>query len=253
MEYGICNLAVIPLRAAPDERSEMISQLLFGDAFEIFEWQENWVKITTAYDEYSGWISRLQFAMLGHMAYQQMLNNPPRVTYRPITQAWKIRDNSILYLPAGSSLVFLNGTTCYLDKEKFEIIGQIGDNENIDMLAKTFLNTPYLWGGRTHFGIDCSGFTQVLYKMKGIKLLRDASLQAGQGEKVVALSNSKIGDLAFFANADDKITHVGMLLNAGQIIHASGKVKIDSIDEKGIYSEELKRYTHKLALIKRYL
>jgi Cell wall-associated hydrolases (invasion-associated proteins) len=251
MEYGICNLAVVPLRAEPDERSEQISQVLFGEAFEIIEWTEGWAQIITAVDNYKGWINRLQFIMLGHLNYQHLQINPPKQTYKAITQAWKIRDNSVLYLPAGSSLSFLNGTTCYLEKEKFEIIGQIGQNESIDLVAKSFLNTPYLWGGRTHFGIDCSGFTQMVFKLKGYKLNRDAWMQAGQGRLIETLSSALIGDLAFFKNESNKITHVGILLNREHIIHASGKVKIDIIDEKGIYSEEESRYTHKLAFIRR--
>ena len=251
MEYGICNLAVIPMRAEPSERSEQVSQVLFGEAFEILERREGWAQIVTAADNYTGWVNRLQFAMLGHLNYQQLLKNRPKVTYKAVTQAWKIRDNSVLYLPAGSSLSFLTGTTCYIEKEKFEIIGQIGQNESIDLVAKSFLNAPYLWGGRTHFGIDCSGFTQMVFKLKGFQLKRDASMQAGQGRLVESISSALIGDLAFFKNENDKITHVGMLLNREHIIHASGKVKIDMIDEKGIYSVEQSRYTHKLALIKR--
>lgn len=251
MEYGICNLAVMPMRAEPSERSEQVSQVLFGEAFEITNRKEGWAQIVTATDNYTGWVNCLQFIMLGHLNYQHLLQNPPKLTYKAITQAWKIRDNSVLYLPAGSSLSFLNGTTCYLEKEKFEIIGQIGQNESIDLVAKSFINSPYLWGGRTHFGIDCSGFTQMIFKLKGVQLKRDASMQAEQGKLVESLTSALIGDLAFFKNENDKITHVGMLLNREHIIHASGKVKIDIIDEKGIYSEEQSRYTHKLAFIKR--
>jgi hypothetical protein len=251
MEYGICNLSIIPLRAEDNERSEQVSQVLFGEIFEIKEWKDNWVKIITTFDNYTGWIGRLQFIMLGHLAYKRFKQTPPPFTYRPVTQAWKITNNSILYLPAGSSLAFLEGTTCRLGNEQFEIIGEIGETENLVVTATSFLNAPYLWGGRTHFGIDCSGFTQSVFKLQGINLLRDAALQAEQGYAVNSIHDTRMGDLAFFDNAEGKVVHVGIMLNNENIIHASGKVKIDTIDEKGIYSEELKRYTHKLHSIRR--
>lgn len=252
MEYGICNLAVIPLRAEPDDRSEQVSQVLFGETFEITEWTERWVKIITSTDDYIGWIGRLQFAMLGHIAYQGLKNVQPPLTYRAVTQAWKIVDNSVIYLPAGSSLAFLEGTTCKIGGDKFEIIGEIGEREDIATTAKFFLNAPYLWGGRTHFGIDCSGYTQVVFKLNKIKIRRDASQQAEEGIKVNSLKEATLGDLAFFNNPEGKITHVGILLGSEHIIHASGKVKIDEIDDDGIYSVGLKRHTHKLHSIKRF-
>ncbi|MGZ3750783.1 MAG: C40 family peptidase [Mucilaginibacter sp.] len=251
MEYGICNLAIIPLRAEASDKSEQVSQILFGEAFEIVEWTDKWVKVITENDRYEGWIGRLQFVMLGHIAYKTLKQSPPPITYRAVTQAWKKPDNSVLYLPVGSSLVFLKGTTCQIGNEKFEIIGEIGETENLEITAKSFLNTAYLWGGRTHHGIDCSGFTQAVFKLQGVELKRDAWMQAEQGEIVNFISEAKLGDLAFFDNEVGKITHVGIMLNNEQIIHASGRVKIDQIDSQGIYSEELKRYTHKLRIIKR--
>jgi len=253
MEYGICNLAIIPLRSEASDKSEQVSQILFGEAFEIIEWKENWVNVITVQDKYTGWIGRLQFIMLAHLLYNEIKTTAPPLTFRPVTQAWKITNNSILYLPVGSSLVFLEGTTCHIGTDRFEIIGPIGTTENIVATAMSFLNVPYMWGGRTHFGIDCSGFTQAVFKLQGFNLLRDASQQVDQGHTVDILKEAKLGDLAFFNNDEGKTVHVGILLNNKNIIHASGKVKIDTIDEKGIYSEELKRYTHKLSMVKRVL
>ncbi len=252
MEYGICNLAVIPLRAEADDRSEQVSQVLFGETFEILEWTERWVKITTDVDNYIGWIGRLQFVMLGHIARNGMQQEPPHLTYRAVTQAWKLIDNTVLYLPAGSSLAFLEGTSCKIGNDKFEIIGEIGEREDIATTAKSFLNAPYLWGGRTHFGIDCSGFTQVVFNLNKIKIKRDASQQALEGKAIDNLKNARLGDLVFFNNPAGKVTHVGILLNNEHIIHASGKVKIDMIDNEGIYSAEQKRHTHKLHSIRRF-
>jgi len=150
----------------------------------------------------------------------------------------------------GSSLSFLEGTTCRIGDEKFEIIGEIGETENMAVTATSFLNAPYLWGGRTHFGIDCSGFTQAVFRSQGVNLFRDASMQFEQGYGI-DLHDAQLGDLAFFENAEKKIVHVGIMLNNERIIHASGKVKIDSIDEKGIYSEDQRRHTHKLTIVKR--
>ncbi|MDB5024045.1 MAG: NlpC/P60 family protein [Mucilaginibacter sp.] len=251
MEYGICNLAIIPLRAQASDKSEQVSQILFGEAFQIAEWTDRWVKVITANDLYEGWIGRLQFVMFGHVAFEDLKKDPPPITHRAVTQAWKKSDNSVLYLPIGSSLVSLKGTACQINNEQFEIIGEIGKTESLEITAKSFLNTPYLWGGRTHNGIDCSGFTQAVFKLQGIHLKRDAWMQAEQGKVVDFLAEAKLGDLAFFDNDEGRITHVGIMLGNEQIIHASGRVRIDRTDSQGIYSEELKRYTHKLRIIKR--
>src|ERR1700744_1110149 len=170
MEYGICNLSVIPLRAEPAELSEMVSQVLFGESFEILEWQEKWVNIVTDIDNYTGWIGRLQFTMLGHLAWQQLQREKPQLSYGPVTQAWKKSDNTVLYLPIGSSMAFMEGNTCKLGNEKFEILGPRGDIDSFGITAKSFLNAPYLCGGRTHFGIDCSGFTQAVFRLYGINI-----------------------------------------------------------------------------------
>ncbi|WP_158826363.1 C40 family peptidase [Mucilaginibacter lacusdianchii] len=252
MNYGISQLAIIPMRAEASERSEQVSQLLFGETYQITEWQEKWVKIVTAYDEYEGWISRVQVSVLNYEDYLTLQSAQSNLTTQFATLVSKQSDSSITYLPACSTLPFVEGNTFTINQESYDCI--LARESLVDLLvtAQSYLNSPYLWGGRTHFGIDCSGFTQAVFKLHGHFLKRDASQQAEQGRAVDFLTEAKPGDLAFFDNEEGRIVHVGIMLNNEQIIHASGKVKIDRIDNQGIYSDELKKHTHKLRIIKRY-
>jgi cell wall-associated NlpC family hydrolase len=156
------------------------------------------------------------------------------------------------------SIIPISSTELFKMEEQFAFNGEsksIGlkrDVENLKNTAKKYLNAPYLWGGKSPFGIDCSGFTQIVFKIHHKKLLRDASQQATQGETVAFRSAAIGGDLAFFDNEDGKIIHVGIMLNNHQIIHAAGKVRIDPIDDQGIFNPELGKYTHKLRIIKRF-
>lgn len=253
MEYGICNLAIAPLRAQPSERTEQVSQILFGEAFEIMEWNGQWARIITALDGYEGWLNRLLFTTLAEADYQSLINATTPITVRPVTQAVKQSDGSTLYLPFGSSLAFLKGVVSHVNNESYEVMTTVGERLELETTAKLFLNVPYLWGGRTHFGIDCSGFVQAVMRTQGILLKRDAYMQAEQGKVVDFLQEALLGDLAFFDNEEGRITHVGMMLNNEQIIHASGKVRIDKIDNQGIYAVDQAKYTHKLRIIKRLL
>jgi cell wall-associated NlpC family hydrolase len=252
MEYGISQLAIIPLRAEASERSEMVSQILFGETYAIAEWQEKWVKVITAYDTYEGWISRVQVNLLNYEDYLTLNESPALLTTQTVTIANKLSDNTLLYLAAGSSLPFYENGSSWINNEVYGI-NDSGEREaNLIDTAKTYLNTPYLWGGRTHFGIDCSGFSQTVFKQHGIQIKRDASQQAEQGQVVDFLPGAQAGDLAFFDNEEGRIVHVGIMLDSEHIIHAAGRVKIDRIDGQGIYSEEFKKHTHKLRIIKRY-
>ncbi|UEG52038.1 C40 family peptidase [Mucilaginibacter daejeonensis] len=252
MEHGIAQLAIIPIRGEAAHRYEQVSQLLFGETYRIIEWLDEWVKIATDQDDYEGYVSRGQVTTLSADDHTALLQAAPVLTHAPITVARRCSDGSDMLLPAGCTLPFFENGTSRIDNEVFEIPELVERSEDLIATAKTFLNTFYLWGGRTHFGIDCSGFAQNVFKQHGIKIRRDAYQQAEQGTTVDFLPEAKAGDLAFFDNEQGRITHVGIMMDNEHIIHASGRVKIDRVDGQGIYSEELKKHTHKLRIIKRY-
>ena len=253
MQYGIIHLAIVPLRDAPAHKAQQVSQLLFGESFEVFETQGDWLQIQTENDGYVGWIQAIQAVLPNAETYHQNQQKAFQLTTEPVTIVRKIADGSLLYLPAGSKIVGIEQNQFTIGNTTFELLHQIlPDKNSIIDHAYSYLNTPYLWGGRTHFGIDCSGFAQAVYRQQGIQLKRDAWQQAEQGEVVAFLQSALPGDLAFFDNEEGRIVHVGIMINNEQIIHASGNVKVDRIDNQGIYSQEQKKYTHRLRIIKRF-
>ena len=143
--------------------------------------------------------------------------------------------------------------TVYFKGNVWEPAAVKQDAETIKQVAFKFLNSTYLWGGKSVFGIDCSGFTQSVYKFLNISLLRDAQQQATQGELIGFLQEARCGDLAFFDNEAGQIIHVGILLSAHEIIHAAGKVRIDKIDNEGIVHAQTGQRTQRLRIIRRYI
>lgn len=261
MKYnlGICQLSVIPVRATPEHRSEMISQLIFGDTFEILKQDGQWLKIKSRADDYEGFVDENQIKGIDDDFLNDLEAQPAFLTREVNVMLLKGNLLEPIYVPAGSLLPFYEGGKCRIDQDTYQVTSSnifIPNQEeftsDITETAKMFLNAPYLWGGRTHAGIDCSGFAQIVFKMLGIQLKRDAWQQAEQGKLVDFLTEAKAGDLAFFDNEEGKITHAGIMLNNSQIIHASGKVKIDRIDNQGIFSTEQNKYTHRLRIVKRF-
>lgn len=253
MQYGLINLAIVPLREKAAHSSQQVSQLLFGEGFTVLETELDWLRIETESDHYEGYIQTIQSVLVEEDIYKKHLLKTVLFTQEPITIIFKKSDNSLLYLPAGSRIAGLENDEFTLGVIEFQLQNQLQPKINsLINFAETYLNTPYLWGGRTHFGIDCSGFAQAVYRSQNIQLKRDAWQQAEQGEIVDFLQAALPGDLAFFDNEAGRIVHVGIMLNNEQIIHASGKVKIDRIDDQGIYSATRKKYTHRLRIIKRF-
>jgi cell wall-associated NlpC family hydrolase len=235
-------------------KSEMTSQLLFGEAVEVLEkGADHWIRVRCLYDDYEGWVTR------SHLA-----ETPEAVANKGwhLASDWSneiIFHKQPMYIPFGSELRGLQNGQAEWGKYSWSFKGSHIDPTNIQRNEKTiirftqrFINTPYLWGGRSVFGIDCSGFSQIIYKCLNVPLLRDAYQQATQGEGVGFLQEVKCGDLAFFDNAEGRITHVGILMNDHEIIHSSGKVRIDKIDAQGILNTDTGERTHQLRLIKRY-
>lgn len=246
MEYGICHLGILPVRNENRQAGELVTQLIYGDAYKILETKKKWVRIRVADDGYEGWLHALQVHKISKSefeAYQKLPNHFTSDLVNYLTN----KEGLLFPIPIGSNL-----------KANTLLEHQFEDQQNKaapqkDYLVKTaylYLNTPYLWGGKTPFGIDCSGLVQMVYKINGRQLLRDASEQATQGTTLSFIEESAPGDLAFFDNKEGDIIHVGMLLENHHIIHAHGHVRIDRIDQTGIYNAEQQTHSHKLRLIK---
>ena len=236
-------MPVIPMRKTKSDKSEMINQVLFGENFKILKKTKNWSKIKLNHDNYQGWIDNKQYLTIKESNYRFDISNKKYSSIK-INQ---IRQSLVL-----GSLVPNNKKL----KNKFKITTKLNmyNMDNFKLwfvkIAKKYLNTPYLWGGRTPLGIDCSGYTQMVYRCFNKQLPRDAYQQAEKGRKISQIQNIKLGDLAFFGDKKS-ITHVGIILAKNKIIHASGKVRIDTLDQKGIFNIELQSYTHQLKIIKR--
>lgn len=251
MPFAITIVPIMPLRAEPSHRSEMVSQALFGECVETEPLiNEGWIKVRMQYDGYEGWVTA---AHLETITLEEF--NAP---FTHIANQWAARlsvNDQPMYIPYGCMLKLDNpvwGNVKVVPESGIEIYKQPRSPKTAwNTIAHSFLNTGYLWGGKSVFGIDCSGFTQSVYKILGIPLLRDAYQQATQGELVALIQEAKGGDLAFFDNEAGKITHVGIMLNDQQIIHSSGKVRIDLIDHQGIVNADTGLRTHNLRLIRR--
>lgn len=258
MRYGISHIAIIPMREEASSKSQMVSQLLFGERYTILAEEAEWMRIESSYDGYEGWISKNQSHILDEKGLKKLEGTESSLAFDLVHSA--VAKEAHIPLVIGSDLPDFDGMNLRLGTKKFTYNGQAiqpGQINRESMLIKKvalrYLNAPYLWGGRSPFGIDCSGLTQMIYKFFKVALPRDAYQQAELGQVISFVKEATVGDLAFFDNEDGNITHVGMILDDEQIIHAAGRVRIDRIDHYGIYNEETKKYSHKLRLIKKML
>lgn len=247
MQYGLCNLSIVPVRAEASDGSEMVTQLLYGDCFEVLDSKENWLHICIAFDQYVGWIDAKQAYPIQHEDFTKLSKQTFFCT-NDLIEFVSTKSNQLIPISIGSCL----GASELL-QHQFE--GNFShpshfQKKEISKIALLYLNAPYLWGGKTPFGIDCSGFTQMVYKICGFALQRDAFQQAKQGISLSFVEECEEGDLAFFDNEEGKIIHVGIVLKDNYIIHAHGKVRIDRIDHAGIFNVDTNTYSHNLRVIK---
>ncbi len=238
MNKGICNVTVAPVRADSSDRAEIVTEILFGESADILEVNKNWTRIKMHYDGYEGWMDTKQL--------------------KPVTDEELAKRKVTIVTEDFSSVLTNDGKTLLSmgSEVEFPAVASRRSHdlrESIALAAKEFLNVPYLWGGKSFFAVDCSGFTQLVYKIHDIKLPRDTYQQAEVGVPLTFVEESQPGDLAFFENPEGKIIHVGIMLDNQKIIHASGKVRIDTLDSTGIFNKEMNKHTHKLRVIKNVL
>lgn len=255
-QFGISEVSVIPVRKEPAEQSEQVTQILFGETFEILEEQPKWFYIKLTFDRYEGWVDKKMVTLLSQESFHTIRNHSSYITKQYVTSILDVDKNEIINLPPGCTLPNFNEKDHRFSIHHHNYLKQENspqNNLNVIDLCKLFLNAPYLWGGKNTLGIDCSGLVQVIYKILGIQLPRDAGIQVNQGQTINFIGEITAGDLAFFDDEEGNIIHVGIILNQEEIIHASGKVRIDKFDHQGIFNQEEKKYTYKLRVIKRLI
>lgn len=246
MQHAVSHLSIVPVRLEPSHSSEIKNQLLYGEHFLILEERAKWCRIRNAFDQSEGWIDNKQCQKITENQYNKI--NSEEILLAADLVEFVNGNEQLTAVPLGSVL------------NSIDIIGQqfcgmttSGKKPKNNLLETSYLylNTPFLWGGKSPFGIDASGFTQMVYKLNGYKLGRTAAEQAMQGESLSFIEESEPGDLAFFDSPEGSINHVGLMMGDNYILHADGKVRLDRIDHSGIFNADLRRHTHQLRVIKK--
>ncbi len=264
MSTGICIWSSASLRAEANHRSEMVSQLLFGETYSILESNTEWLKIRTSDCGLEGWIHHKQHTPLSDEAHALYVSGPRHFVRDTFLYLRDTATHIAFPVFLGSQFPAPTDGRFQLGGKEFKVslpeTGTVNRHEGLteqqDSLldfAFRYLNAPYLWGGRTPAGIDCSGLVQNVFSSIGIRLPRNASQQVERGVAVDFVDEARIGDLAFFENGEGYIIHVGIVCGHHQILHASGHVQINTLDPTGIFQSDLGQYTHRLRIIKRVL
>ena len=258
IDFGVCRLSVVSVRAEPNHRAEQVTQLLFGDHYTVLERSagQAWMRIRIHFDQYEGWIDSKQHQSITSEYFNHINHAEFKIT-TDLTSTLLYNKSPQMVLMG--SMIPISSSELFKMEEQFAFNGEsknVGQRREFDFLRATaakYLNSPYQWGGKSPFGIDCSGFTQMVFKICGYKLARDASQQVSQGRAIDNLAASRQGDLAFFANEHGRITHTGIVLGENKIVHASGKVRVDILTENGIEHSESKALTHHFSSVRRIL
>lgn len=251
MEHYICENVFVPLRSGPTHRSEMLSQVLFGEKYRILDQVDHWLKIETEFDSFSGWIDKnhIQHSLVKNEASGYVLNRS-LLCFKSDNTRMILEAGCEIYNPDPERSCFTAGENLYTTAKDFSSKHYTA-TETVADTAMRFINSPYIWGGRIPSGIDCSGLTQLVFKIHGKRLPRNSWQQAEAGEDIAFISEAETGDLVFFGNEYGKISHVGIIISKGLVIHASGRVRIDQIDHQGIYKQETGGYSHHLRAVRR--
>ncbi len=247
--WGLVTLSVIPMRKNPEYSAEMVSQTIMGTPIKVLDKKGGWYLIQTP-DQYLGWVyssgivsltkpeldtwkksDRYIFMTINGNALEAPQNDAAVISDLVMGNIFEVEQTAKGFhkvkLPDGRE-GFVKTDDC-LNFSEWE--ARIPEADQIIAAAKTMLGSPYLWGGTSTKGIDCSGFTKTSYFSQGIMLARDASQQALYGEQLnVSDFNFQLGDLLFFGRSKNRITHVGMYIGDDRFIHSSGRVRISSFN-----------------------
>ncbi len=257
-EFGVCRLSVVPVRTEPRHTAEQVTQLLFGDHYEVLATSTDakWVQIKIYADKCEGWLELKQHHATSKEYFHQINQTDYKITLDVASTV--LYKKSPLTIVMGS-IVPISNSELFKIEEQFAFngeskgLGQKRDADFLKSIAKKYLSSPYQWGGKSPFGIDATGFVQMAYKLAGYSLYRDARQQSMQGKKLRTFEEARLGDLAFFADKGDAIRHVGIILDDNKLIHAYGQVRIDPITEEGTLHSDSKVYTHYLHSIRRII
>lgn len=273
MVRAVALHSIVPVRSNPAEDAEQLTQMLFAETCDIIAEKCRWKQVKLHLDGQQGWVDAKMVSPLSEDEYKvlEASADSAAIVRLPMTYAVSGNNGQTLPLTAGTRLPAYNngtfsmlGVTFRIDQQAVALTPLPLNADELMNAVRFFLNTPYLWGGKNALGMDCSGFSQVVMSLFGVKLPRNASEQAREGQEVPSLQEAVAGDLVFFNHADlnpeqTNISHVGILLNSSRVVHCSGRVKVEKIDDNGIFSVEIRdfqhpdgQYTHHLASVRRY-